>query len=62
MNTLEKVELTDQVRYIEPFSKSELLIYDSEVPDTVGIKTRRRRRKRTQAIAKHYAFYANVII
>ena len=33
-----------------------LSIYNSEVPDTAGRITRRRR---TQVIAKHFAFYAN---
>ena len=32
----------------------------SDIPDTAGRKTRRR--KRTQAIAKRYAFHANAII
>ena len=31
------------------------------IPDKAGRKTRRRRRRRTQAIAKCYGFVANVI-
>ena len=54
MITSEKAELTASVRHSERFSKSEIPIYKSKVPETAGRKTRRRR---TQAIAKHYAFY-----
>ena len=57
MNPLEKVECTASVRHFERFSKSGILIYNSEVPGTAGRKTKRRRR--TQAIAKRYAFHAN---
>ena len=53
MGTVEKAELT-ATRFLE----SGLQIYDSEVQDTAGRKTRRRRR-RTQTIAKCYAFQAN---
>ena len=48
MNILEKAELTA--------SKSGIPFYNSEVPDTAGRKTRRRRR--TQAITKRYVFHA----
>ena len=57
MGTLQKVELTALIRYIIIFLKSGIPIYNSEVQDTASRKTRRRRR--TQAIAKHYVFHAN---
>ena len=38
MNTSEKAELTASIRHIERFSKSGLLIYNSEVADTAGWK------------------------
>ena len=60
MNTLEKVELTASVRHIKRFSKSIIPIYNSEVPDAVGRKTRKRRR-RAQVVAKRFCFHANVI-
>ena len=60
VDTLEKVELTASIRHIARFLKSGIPIYNSEVPDTLGRKIRRR--KRTQAIAKRFAFYANAII
>ena len=44
--------------HIARFLKSGIPISHSEVPDTAGRKTRRRR---TQAIAKRLAFYANAI-
>ena len=59
MSNSEKAELTVSVRHIERFSKLGIPIYNSEVPDTVARKTRRRR---TQAIAKRYAFHANTIM
>ena len=59
MNTLENTELTTAIRHIGRFLKSGILIYNSEVPDTAGRKTRRRRR--TQAIEKRFAFHANAI-
>ena len=59
INNLEKAELITLVRHIQRFSKSRIPIYNSEVPDTAGRKTRRGRR--TQAIAKRFAFYANTI-
>ena len=34
----------------------------SGIPDTTGRVTRRRGRRRAQAIAKHFASYANAII
>ena len=54
MNTLEKAELSASVCHIERFSKSGILIFNSEMPNTTGHKTRRRRRRRrrTQAAAK----------
>ena len=64
MNTLLNAELTASARYFERFSKSRMPIYNSEVPDTAGRKTRRRRRTttRTKSIAKRCAFYANAKI
>ena len=38
---LEKAEFTNSVCHIEKFSKSVIPIYNSEVPDTTGLKTRR---------------------
>ena len=63
MDTLEKAELTTSIRHIAIFSKSGIPIYNSKVPDTAGRKMRRsrRRRKRTHAIAKRYAFHANAM-
>ena len=60
MNTSRKAELTASIRHIERFSISGVPIYNSEVPDTV-VKETRRRRRRTQVIAKRRAFHANVI-
>ena len=60
MNTSEKAELSASIRHIERFSKSGIPIYNSEVPDMAGRKTTIRR-KRTQAIAKRYAFHVNAI-
>ena len=59
MDSLEKAELTASIRHIAKFLKSGIPIYNSEVPDMAGRKTRRRR---TQAIAKRYAFHANAKI
>ena len=47
MDTLENAELTVSIRHIVRFLKSGIPIYNSEVPDTAGRKTRRGRR--TQA-------------
>ena len=58
MDTLEKAENTASIRHIARFLKSGIPIYNSEVPDTPGRKTRR---IKTQAISKRFAFYANVI-
>ena len=57
MNTLEKAELAVFVHHIERFSKLGIQIYNSEVPETAGRKTRRR--IKAQMIAKRYAFPAN---
>ena len=54
MDTLEKPELTALTCHIAIFLKSGIPIYKSEVLDLPGRKMRR-----TQAIAKHYAFHAN---
>ena len=59
MNTLENAELTSMIRHIARVLKSGIPIYNSKLPDTTGKKTRRRRR--TQAVAKRFAFHANVI-
>ena len=60
MDTVEKAELTATIRHTWRFLKSGIQIYDSEVPDTAGRKTRRRIiRRRTQTIAKRYVFQAN---
>ena len=56
IDTLEKAELTTSLRYIAIFLKSGIPIYNSKVPDTASRKTKRRR---TQAIAKRYAFHTN---
>ena len=58
INSYMKTELTASIRHIEIFLKSGISIYNSEVPDTAGRNTRRRR---TQVIAKRYAFHANAI-
>ena len=42
LNTLEKAELTASVRHIERSTKLGIPIYNSEVPDTDGRKTRKR--------------------
>ena len=59
MDTLEKAELTASNHNIARFLKSRIPVYYSRVPDTAVRKTRRRRRIRTQATAKRYAFHAN---
>ena len=53
MITLEKVENNVPVCHIERFSKSEIPIYNSEVPDTAV--------RKMHIIAKCYAFHANTI-
>ena len=57
MNTFEKAELTDLIRHIARLLKSGTPIYNFEVSDTAGRKTRRRRR--TIATKIGFAFYAN---
>ena len=57
MNTLEKVEVTASIRHIARFLKSGIPIYNAEVTDTAGRKTRRR----AKAIAKRFAFHAKAI-
>ena len=57
IDTLEKTELTASICHIAKFLKSGIRIYNSEVPDTAGRKTRRK----SQAIAKRYAFGANAM-
>ena len=59
IDTLEKAELTASIRHIVILLKSGIPIYNSEVPDTAGRKTTRRR---TQAIVKRFSIYANAII
>ena len=58
---LEKGELTASIGYIAIFLKSEIPIYNSELLDTADRKTRRRKRRGTQAIPKRYAFHAKAI-
>ena len=58
MGTLEKAEVTASIRHIGRFSRSVIPIYNSEVQDKIGKKTRRRR---TQTIGKCYTFHANAI-
>ena len=60
MDTLEKPELTTSIRHIARFLKSEIPIYNMEVPITASRKTRTRR-GRTGAIAKRYGFHANAV-
>ena len=57
MDTLEKKGLTASISHTATLLKSGILIYNAEVQDTAGRKTRRRRR--TQATAKRYAFHVN---
>ena len=57
---LEKGELSASINHIVRFLKSAIPICNSEIPDTAGRKTRRRRK--TQTTAKRYAFDANAII
>ena len=61
MDILEKAELAASIHNIEIFLKSGIPIYNSEVPDKADRKTRRRRRK-TLASAKRFAFQVNAII
>ena len=58
IDTLKNAELTVLICHIARFLKSGIRIYNSEVQDMAGKKTRR---KRTQAIAKHFAFPAITI-
>ena len=53
MNILEKAGLTNSAREIKRFLKSGIPIYNSEFPYTAS---RKRRIRRTQAIAKRFAF------
>ena len=57
--TSEIPELSASFRHTERFFKSEILIYNSQVLDTAGRKMRLSRK--TQAIAKPYAFHASAI-
>ena len=59
IDTLEKAELTASIRHIVILLKSDIPIYNSEVPDTAGRKTTTRR---THAIVKRFSIYANAII
>ena len=58
INTLEKTYLTASVGHIGRSSKSGIPVYNSEVLDTIGRKTRRRRK---YAIAKRCAFHKNAV-
>ena len=55
MGTLEKATLNASISHIARFLKLEILIYNSNILDTTGIKTRGRRKK--QAIAKCFAIH-----
>ena len=57
INASQKAELTTLVRHIKKFSKSGILISNSEVLDKAGRKSRRT----AQAILKRYAFHASAI-
>ena len=59
MDTLDKVELIASILHITRFFKSGIPIYISEVSNTAGRKTRRRRKRRTKAIAERFAFDAS---
>ena len=50
MDSLEKAELTASIRHIAKFLKSGIPIYNSEVPDMAGRKTRRRRTGNRKAL------------
>ena len=58
MDILKKAELITSIRHIARFLKSEILIYNPEVLDTTGRKTKRGSRRKTQAIAKRCVFHA----
>ena len=55
MYTLGKAEITALIRHIARFFKSGIQIYNSEVLDRTGRKTRRR----TLAMKKRFEFHAN---
>ena len=57
VNYYMKTELTASIRHIAIFFKLGIPIYSSQVPDTDGRNTRRRRR--AQAITKRCVFHAN---
>ena len=61
MDSLEKAELATLIHHIGRFLKSRIPIYNSKVPNMAGRKTRRRRKRRTQAVAKSYMFHTNTI-
>ena len=50
-------KLNSRFRSDARFLRSEILIYNSDIPHTAG----RKKRRRTQATAKRFAFYANTI-
>ena len=58
MDTLEKAKLNASIRRSARFLNSGIPIYNSEILNTAGRKVRRRRR-RTQAIVKRFAFHTN---
>ena len=61
MNTLENTELTALIRHIAIFLKSEIPIYNSEVPDTAGKKREEEVVEEENGIARRNAFHANAI-
>ena len=58
MDTFKKAELTTSICHIARFFKSGIPIYIAGILDIAGRKTKRRR---TQDIAKRFAFHANTI-
>ena len=56
MDTFVNAELTASICHIARFLKLRIPIYNSEVPDTAGRKTRKGRKK---AVAKRFAFHAD---
>ena len=56
MDTLEKAEFTTSICHNARFLESGIPIYNSEVPNTAGRKTRRRRK---QAIADRFVLQSN---
>ena len=60
INALGEAEFTVSVRHIERFSKAGIPTYNSRSPENNWQKDKKKRR-RTQATAKRYAFHAKAI-